>query len=318
MDDLSDMVSEASKYSDLGEVLSGYLNDYINSATLTELDTKDIMCGNTEVECKGYTAVISGKATEDLVNNIYSELERVATAFSVNIENELERPDVEGEIPDLTFIVYMDKNDNLVSLNFEYENDYEETFFIDFLFDGEQERSDNITGYIGIIYEEDGEKYGNTLFEIAKTSERNGNKLISDILIGINDYYSITVHSETNTKTGAFLYEFGFDDMDLEVEVRGTLTDVKKGKSFKLELDRFKIVMDGDTMLSLSGEFGLSPYTSSIKKPSGKEYKFEDIMNDESLFNELITIFSESDFYKKLLPLATSGQLPDDIMDFLY
>ena len=318
MDDLSDMVSEASKYSDLGEVLSGYLNDYINSATLTELDTKNIQCGNTSVECKGYNAVISGEATGDFVNKIYSELERVATALSTDIENTLERPDVDGDIPDLNFIVYMDKNNNLVSLNFKLENNDGEVLNVDFNFNGEVERSDNIDGSIGIISEYNGKKHEENLLNFKKVSERNGNQLITDTLVGVADYeYSFTVHSETDSKSGAFVYEFGFNYIDLEVEVRGTISDVKKGKSFKLDLDRFKIVIDGDTMLSLSGEFGLSPYTSSIKKPSGKEYKFEELMNDESLFNELITVFSGSDFYKKLLPLITSGQLPDDMMDFL-
>ena len=267
--------------------------DFFANVEMEKTDAKKVTIDGKEKKCKGYTLTITEddvvgviEALQDIAennNSLFSEdlMEQFAE-YGIDLSSDTSSYDemitaIEG-MDDIEANVYIYKG-QVAAIDTESD---------DFTFSYVTEGGNNYLENMECKMKVDGEK-------ITFTRETTDDKAAYDTKYTVSaDGEKITFSSSYDKKSQEFKVEFNAGD-EGGMTCKGTITDLQKGKSVSMDIDKLELTEYGSSILKCSGTFSFGALTSSVEKPDVDSVDILE-MSSGDLFEILGDIESNASF----------------------
>ena len=122
-------------------------------------------------------------------------------------------------------------------------------------------------------------------YERNRKTEKDTDSLTETIRFSssdIEDNFEIKMTETLNTTSGDFTISFENNlphSDSYNFEITGGLSKVKKGESFKLEIDNFSIEADGETLVKVTADLTVKTKDCEIEIPDGDQIDIGDLVS---------------------------------------
>ena len=285
--------------------------------------------GGKEVKCDSYTVTVPADGIEAFMEGIKPVIVEAFNeefeSFPEEIRSELESEeiyeydgnyysfdefddylddvfaDLEDELEDVTFTVYIDGKCRLVGLKADgtiYGEDQDVDYEMEFSFTGEEYLCDEVEGYIYLENEDEDQ----IKIDITNTRTSKDKKQTNEFIVAVDtsddESLTFTVTSTANDKgefTALFEMDNCGDTVSLSVEGSTTVSDT----SVEMIFDDITLTTVDDESVSLSGSYSVATI-DEVDTIDGDTYEILTMDEDElmDLAMEIEEAFMDSDLYE--------------------
>lgn len=270
--------------------LEAKVAEMAKNITIEETDTViEVTRGDKTVKCDGIYVVAPKDDLNELLDMIQEEMregtygqEAIAYLEANGVTDVQEAWDMIVSILDGRFtedfqlMFYLDNKNNIVHMATPemvvIDNEVAVGLSMDFV--GEENPTDVVEGFYKIAFND----YQGVTFEFTVENEKEDTKAVTNL-----DAKVIVEEEGLEPEEVTVEYEYSWDSEDCEFTMNigfeseqeelgfameGRFADIVKGESFTMELGKFMLDENGDTILKVTGDFEIAPLTEEVKIPS--------------------------------------------------
>lgn len=175
---------------------------------------------------------------------------------------------------DIVLCIYMDKQDKIVRIETDDAitfSDVVDSMQFTFDFTGAKRTIDEVEGTVKIKTENNEIKTtisSNTVL----TDDETKNEWDVTFENADSEKISFDYTCEWQLADKEFSMKASYNDMyeeDITLEMNGSFSDIVSGESFKLELGKLNLTMEGEEYFKLNGTYAMAPFKGEITEPAG-------------------------------------------------